>query len=156
MPNKILCKSEKATKIWWNHTDDLNLTILKGQVNSEWIYEVIVSLKIPTKKQRFLPYPLINFQGRISVIFGWDFGRSDDLINFALNLTDKLNVKSTEIFWQIVVAFSVYMKANIQKNDVPNNFVGTFCVEFKIKFTDHIACVFKFSTFWKAWASLVA
>ena len=42
------------------------------------------------------------------------------------------------------------MNSNIQKNDVPNNFVGTFCVEFKIKFTDYIACVFKFSTFWKA------
>ena len=62
-----------------------------------------------------------------------------------------VNVKSTGRFWQIVVAFSEYINSNIQKNDVPNNFVGTFCVEFKIKFTDYIACVFKFSKFWKAY-----
>ena len=37
----------------------------KGQLNSELIYEVIVYPKMPTKKlPRFLPYALINFQGK--------------------------------------------------------------------------------------------
>ena len=31
---------------------------LKGQLNSEWIYEVIVSPKMPTKNYRFLPWEI--------------------------------------------------------------------------------------------------
>ena len=94
---------DKITQFIW--------TLLKGQLNSGWIYEVIISLKIPTKKTEIsaLPWPH----------------------KFILTLTDKLNVKSTEIFWQIVVAFSVYMNSNIQKNDVPNNFVGTFVLNLR-------------------------
>ena len=54
----------------------------KGQLNSEWIYEVIVSSKIPTKNYRdFCPGSLLEGRAEISVIFGWDFGRNDDLIN---------------------------------------------------------------------------
>jgi hypothetical protein len=54
----------------------------KGQLNSEWIYEVIVSSKIPTKNYRdFFPGRLLEGRAEISVIFGWDFGRNDDLIN---------------------------------------------------------------------------
>ena len=43
----------------------------KGQLNSEWIFEVIVSPKMPTKNllklkglKGFMPDPLIKFQGR--------------------------------------------------------------------------------------------
>ena len=54
----------------------------KGQLNSEWIYEVIVSSKMPTKNyQDFCPGSLLEGRAEISIIFGWDFGRNDDLIN---------------------------------------------------------------------------
>ena len=44
----------------------------KGQLNSEWIYEVIVSSKIPTKNYRdFCPGSLLEGRAEISVIFGW-------------------------------------------------------------------------------------
>ena len=50
----------------------------KGQLNSEWIFEVIVSPKMPTKHfSDFCPGSLL--EGR--EIFGWHFGRNDDLIN---------------------------------------------------------------------------
>ena len=52
-----------------------NLHIAKGQLNSEWIYEVIVSSKMP------YPGSLLDGRAEISVIFGWHFGRNDDLIN---------------------------------------------------------------------------
>ena len=42
--------------------------IYKGQLNSEWIYEVIISPKMPTKHLKD-PYPLINFQGQKSFKF---------------------------------------------------------------------------------------
>ena len=54
----------------------------KGQLNSESIYEVIVSSKIPTKSYRdFCPGSLLEGRAKISVILGWDFERNDDLIN---------------------------------------------------------------------------
>ena len=56
--------------------------VCKGQLYSEWIYEVIVSPEIPTKNYRnFCPGSLLEGRAEISVIFGWDFGRNDDLIN---------------------------------------------------------------------------
>ena len=36
----------------------------KGQLNSKWIYEVIICQNADLKLPRFLPYPLINFRGR--------------------------------------------------------------------------------------------
>ena len=57
-------------------------SVPKGQLNSEWIYEVIVSPKIPTKNYRdFCPGSLLHDRAKISAIFGWDFGRNNDLIN---------------------------------------------------------------------------
>ena len=54
----------------------------ENPANSEWIYEVIVSPKIPTKNYRdFCPGSLLEGSSEISVIFGWYFGRNDDLIN---------------------------------------------------------------------------
>ena len=54
----------------------------KGQLNSEFIYEVIVSFKMLTKNYRdFCPGSLLEGSAEISVMFGWDFGRNDDLIN---------------------------------------------------------------------------
>ena len=42
---------------------DYSYTTIKGQLNSEWIYDVIVSLKMPTKNFKdFCPRSLI-FQG---------------------------------------------------------------------------------------------
>ena len=50
---------------------------VKGQLNSEWIYEVIVSSKIPAKNYRdFCPRSLLEGRAKIFVIFGWDFGRN--------------------------------------------------------------------------------
>ena len=77
------------------------LFLTKGQLNSEWIYEVIVSPKIPTKNYRdfcptkqttilalflvsvgFFGYdPCLIGRAEILVIFGWLFGRNDDIIN---------------------------------------------------------------------------
>ena len=37
---------------------------------------------IPTKNYRdFFPESLLEGRAKISLIFGWDFGRNDDLIN---------------------------------------------------------------------------
>ena len=58
------------------------IVFVKGQLNSEYIYEVIVSPKIPTKNYRnFCPGSLLEGRAEISVIFGWYFGRNNDLIN---------------------------------------------------------------------------
>jgi hypothetical protein len=47
------------------------LAIAKGQLNSEWIHEVIVSPKIPTKNYRdFCAGSLLKGRAKISVIFG--------------------------------------------------------------------------------------
>ena len=79
---------------------------VKGQLNSERIYEVIVSPKMPTKNYKdfcptkqtrivalffgdflvivgsFFGYdPCLFCRAEILVIFGWHFGRNDDLIN---------------------------------------------------------------------------
>ena len=54
----------------------------KGQLNSEWTYEVIVSPKMPTKNhQDFCLGSLLEVRAEILVIFSWHFGRNDDLIN---------------------------------------------------------------------------
>ena len=46
----------------------------KGQLNSEWIYEVIVSPKMATKNlKNICPGSLLEGRAKISVIFGWNF-----------------------------------------------------------------------------------
>ena len=58
------------------------MTCNKGQLNSEWIYDVIVSPKMPTKNFKdFCPGSLLEGRAEILKIFGWHFGRNDDLIN---------------------------------------------------------------------------
>ena len=53
----------------------------KGQLNSELIYEVIVSPKMPTKNFKdFCPGSLLEGRAEILVIFCWHFGRNYDLI----------------------------------------------------------------------------
>ena len=50
----------------------------KGQLNLEWIYDVIVSSKRPTKIFKdFCPGCLLEGRTEILEIFGWHFGRSD-------------------------------------------------------------------------------
>ena len=72
---------EKKSKRYYWKISDAN-SIPKGQLNSGWIYEVIVSPKTPTKNYRdFCPASLLEGRAEISVIFGWDFGRKNDLIN---------------------------------------------------------------------------
>ena len=54
---------------------------MKGPLNSELIYEVIVSSKMPTKNYRdFCPESLLEGRAETSVILGWHFGRNNDLI----------------------------------------------------------------------------
>ena len=54
----------------------------KGQLNSEGIYEAIFFPKMPTKNyQDFCPGSLLKGKAEILLIFGWNFGRNDDLIN---------------------------------------------------------------------------
>ena len=66
-----------------------NTNWFKGQLNSEWIYEVMVSHKIPTKNYKdFCPVSLLKGRAEIIVIFGWHLRRNDDLINsFWIQLT---------------------------------------------------------------------
>ena len=61
----------------------------KGQLNSEWIYEVNISPKIQTKNYRyFCPNPIINFQGRNLCNFWLGFWEKRWPHKFILNLTD--------------------------------------------------------------------
>ena len=54
----------------------------KGQSNSEWIYEVIVSPKMPTKNlEDFCFKSLLEGKAEILQIFDWHYGRNGDLIN---------------------------------------------------------------------------
>ena len=54
--------------------------LAKGQLISEWIYEVILSPKMPTKKfEGFLPCNFIRGRAKILQIFDWHCGRKDDL-----------------------------------------------------------------------------
>ena len=52
----------------------------KGQLNSEWIYEVIVSPKMPTKNYR----DICQLPVQIFVIFGWYFRRMHSEFNWPL------------------------------------------------------------------------
>ena len=74
-------------KLIWPFTVWINCS--KGQLNSEWIYKVIVSPKMPTKI--FLDFchgSLLKGRAEIWKNFGWHFGRNDDLINsFWIQLT---------------------------------------------------------------------
>ena len=55
---------------------------IKGQLNSEWIYEVIVSPKMPTKKfPDICPGSLLDGRTDFWKIFGCHFGKNDDLID---------------------------------------------------------------------------
>ena len=62
-----------------------NLPKTKGQLNSEWIYEVIVSPKMPSKYLKdFWLGSLLEGRTEILQNFGWHFernDRNDDLIN---------------------------------------------------------------------------
>ena len=68
----------------------------KGQLNTEWIYEVIVSPKMSTENsENFCPGGLLEGRAEILQIFGWHFGRNDDLIKF---LFSKKATKIDKIF----------------------------------------------------------
>ena len=79
--NMIGKHKEKRTKMTNRDTFlknlDTNLAFslmfpIKGQLNSEWIYEVIVSPKTPTENYRdFCPVSLLEGRAEISVSFGW-------------------------------------------------------------------------------------
>ena len=52
----------------------------KGQLNSEWIYEVIVFPKKPTRNLKdFCPGSWLEGRAEILQILGWHFWRNDDL-----------------------------------------------------------------------------
>ena len=72
----------------------------KGQLNSEWIYEVIISPKMPTKNLKdFCLRSLLEDRVEILQIFGWNFGRNDDLTNL----------------YYVVIPCTVFAKACRQK-----------------------------------------
>ena len=73
--------------------------ITKGQIISEWIYEVIVSLKIRTKNcQDFCPHYTAVHRAEIRTIFRSYFGRNDDFINSFWNLLTFTMVPQVELF----------------------------------------------------------
>ena len=80
--------SWKNLKLWYDKPDYIIEQVIvctKGLFNSEWIYEVIFSSKIPTKNYKdFCPGRLLEGRAKLSVVFGWDFGPH----KFILNLTD--------------------------------------------------------------------
>ena len=72
---------------------------LKGHLNSEWIYKVIVSPKMPTKHLKdFCPGGLLEGRAEILQIFGWH-----DLIN------------SFWIYWPLVSP-SEHLLSNLGQN----------------------------------------
>ena len=101
----LLNHSVRYSDVWIQLDACLYNALLKGQLNSEWIYEVIVSCKIQTKKYKdFCPTkqtrivakkttythqkitkncydPCLFGRAEIWKKFGWHFGRNDDLIN---------------------------------------------------------------------------
>ena len=85
--NEKLCNDQKVLyhQVRIMHAEwlkEVGLEIPKGQLNSEWIYEVIVSPKMPTKNLKdFCPGSLLEGRAEILQIFGWHFGRNDDLLN---------------------------------------------------------------------------
>ena len=65
-----------------NELKTMSRDISKGHLNSEWICEVIVFPKMPTKHfVDFCPGSLLEGRAEIFVIFGWLLGRNDDFIN---------------------------------------------------------------------------
>ena len=95
----------------------------KGQLNSEWIYDVIVSPKMLTKNlMDFWPGSLLEGRAEILQIFGWYFERNDDVINsehkFILNLTDlyhtrrKSMYKFEQKFWFIFLVYCSFFFRN--------------------------------------------
>ena len=67
-----------------NQTADKHSLLVwgKGQLNSEWIYDFIVSPKVPTKNYKyFYQGSLLEGKEEIFVIFGLHFGRNDEIIN---------------------------------------------------------------------------
>ena len=78
----VLSNLPESKSILWN----ISALISKGQLNLELIHEVIISPK-NQKLPGFLPYPLINFQGRTA----GNFWRNDDLMNLNwIQLTFKM------------------------------------------------------------------
>ena len=66
----------------------------KGQLNSEWIYEVIVCPKILAKNYRdFCPGSSSEGWAEIFVIFGWDFGTNDGV--HVIKATQYTRLKAT-------------------------------------------------------------
>ena len=58
------------------------LTSTRGQLNSEWIYDAIIFPKTPTQNfSDCCPGTLLEGRAEIWEMFGWHFGRNDDLIN---------------------------------------------------------------------------
>ena len=69
----------------------------KGQLNSEWIFEVIVSPKMPTKHfPDFCPGSLLEGRAEILKIFGSHFRRNENFINsFWICLTFRVSFSVT-------------------------------------------------------------
>ena len=104
-----------ATQSWWATPDEwmpflpmqdfsakhAKNSSSKGQLNSEWIYEVIVSPKNANQiLPRFLPYSLINFQCRNLCIFWLAFLEKRWPHKFILNLTDFYRAQWLEFIFE--------------------------------------------------------
>ena len=99
-------------------------TLPKGQLNSEWIYEVIVSPKIPTKNYRSLPYLLINFLGRNLCNFWlgfwekrWTHDSDQTHFNMIYNIKDRLILDGI---------FTLVQSSNFFVKSVSSTFVSDF------------------------------
>ena len=92
------------------------MAIDKGQLNSKWIYEVIVSPKMltknykdfcPTKQTRIIAKkkcydPCLYSKTEIHVIFGMHFGINNDLVNSTdvYAFTEKLIQRKEHLFYK--------------------------------------------------------
>ena len=86
----------------------------KGQLNSQWIYEVIVSPNIPTKFFKdFCHVSLLEDRAEILKNFGWNFGWNNDLINHSefnwpLGTLDFFFIRGHEIFKKTLKSYLIF------------------------------------------------
>ena len=116
--------SEFNHELSWLFT---NRSSAKGQLNSEWIYEVIVSCRMPTKNLKdFCPGSLLEGRTEIFQIFGWHFRRNDDLI---LNLMT-FNGKKWVWKWISIIDI-ILLKTNLLQKNITPDFTWKVFHDFK-------------------------
>ena len=73
----------------------------KGHLNSEWIYEVIISPNVWTNNLKyFCPWSLLEGRAEILQIFGWHFVRNDEMYF-------NLRIENDNMLWILVTFINI-------------------------------------------------